>query len=343
MTDLQWNRLVSVVNGDAQSALPVGFIIDSPWLPNWYGITLLDYFSSDELWLRANLAAIERFPTVMFLPGFWSEYGMCTEPSAFGAKCVFWKNEFPFADKVIHHPEDIDSLTMPNPETDGLLPFMLNRLIKTQPAIHDAGHRIRFSVSRGPLNIASFLMGATELMMAMMMEPDRIHRLMRIITDFLKRWHDLQRQTFPDIDGILMLDDIVGFVGEDDFLTFGFPYIKEIYDAAPSKVKFFHSDTDFRASVRHYPDMGVNLYNPGIQMGINEIKEVTDNRLTVLGSIPPRDVLAAGTPEQVERETALLLNGLKDKSRVILSCAGGMPPGVTTENICVMLRMLRAN
>ena len=31
----------------------------------------------------------------MFLPGFWSEYGMCTEPSAFGAKCVWYENAFP--------------------------------------------------------------------------------------------------------------------------------------------------------------------------------------------------------------------------------------------------------
>ena len=337
MTDLQWNSLVSVINGERLPCVPTGFIIDSPWLPNWYGINLLDYFSNDELWLKANLSAIETFPEVMFLPGFWSEYGMCTEPSAFGAKCIFWKNEFPFADKLIKQPEDIDTLATPNPETDGLLPFMLNRLLKAQPAIEAAGHRIRFSVSRGPLNIASFLMGATELMMAIIMEPDRIHRLMRIITDFLKRWHELQRRTFPSIDGILMLDDIVGFVGEEDFLTFGFPYIKEIYGAAPSKVKFFHNDADFRVSVKHYPDMGVNLYNPGIQMGVNEIKEITGNRLTVLGSIPPRDVLAAGTPGQVQQAASALLRELNDSSRFILSCAGGMPPGVTTENIRALI------
>jgi len=90
MTDTQWNNLVSTVNGNSKTFVPMGFIIDSPWLPNWYGITLLDYFSSDELWLKANLAAIETFPEIMFLPGFWSEYGMCTEPSAFGAKCIFW-------------------------------------------------------------------------------------------------------------------------------------------------------------------------------------------------------------------------------------------------------------
>jgi len=340
MSDTQWNKLVSVINGELQSDVLIGFIIDCPWLPNWYGISLLDYFSNDKLWLKANLAAIETFPDVMFLPGFWSEYGMCTEPSAFGAKCIFWKNEFPFADKLIKQTKDIDSLTVPNPETDGLLPFMLNRLLHAQPDIEVAGHRIRFSVSRGPLNIASFLMGATELMMAIVLEPDRIHRLMRIITDFLKKWHELQRQTFPSIDGIMMLDDIVGFVSEEDFLTFGFPYIKEIYDEAPSKIKFFHNDADFRVSVKHYPDMGVNLFNPGIQMNINEIKETTNNRLTVLGSIPPRDVLAAGTPEQVKQATSNLLNELNDRYRFILSCAGGMPPGVTTENINAMISVI---
>ena len=338
MTDSQWNSLVETVNGNTPSKAPVGFIIDSPWLPGWYGIPILNYFSNDELWLKANLAAIEAFPEVMFLPGFWSEYGMCTEPSAFGAKCVFWKNEFPFALKTIENPEDIDGLTMPNPETDGLLPFTLNRLVMAQPAIEAAGHRIRFSVSRGPMNIASFLMGTTELMMAIMMEPDRVHRLMRIITDFLKKWHELQRQTIPSIEGIMMLDDIVGFVGEDDFLTFGFPYIKEIYDSAPAKVKFFHNDADFVVSVKHYPDMGVNLFNPGIQMGVNEIKEATGNRLTVLGSIPPRDVLAAGSPEQVKKATLTLLNELDDNSHFVLSCAGGMPPGVTTENINALIQ-----
>ncbi len=338
MTDAQWNSLNSVIEGIPQSDVPVGFIIDSPWLPNWYGISLIDYFSNDDLWLKANIAAIEAFPDVMFFPGFWSEYGMCTEPSAFGAKCTFWKNEFPFANKTIKKIEDIDDMEIPDPETDGWLPFMLNRLVKTQPAIESLGHRIRFSVSRGPLNIASFLMGATELMMAIVMDPERVHRMMRIITDFLKKWHEIQRHTFPSIDGIMMLDDIVGFISEGDFLTFGFPYIKEIYDAAPVNIKLFHNDADFRASVKHYPDMGVNLFNPGIQMTVNDIKKVTGNRLTVLGNIPPRDVLALGTPEDVRRATATLLEELQDKTRFILSCGGGMPPQVPTSNIHALIR-----
>jgi len=336
MTDKQWNDLVSLVNGKCLNPLPVGFIIDCPWLPNWYGIKILDYFSSDELWLKANLKALEAFPDVMFLPGFWSEFGMCTEPSAFGAKSVFWKDEFPFAEKVIEKTEDIYNLKAPAPSTDGLLPFMLNRLVLARPAIEAAGHKIRFSVSRGPLNIASFLMGTTELLTTMMMEPEAVHHLMRKITDFLKSWHKIQSQTIPTIDGIMMLDDIVGFVGEDEFLEFGFPYIKEIYDEKAA-VKLFHNDADCTMSVKHYPDMGVNLYNPGIHMSVKDLIDVTQGRMTILGSIPPRDVLAAGTPDDVKKAVKDLLANTPDKTRLLLSCGGGMPPGVSTENIQAFL------
>jgi uroporphyrinogen-III decarboxylase len=332
MTDKQWNEIKAVINGEIKQTLPIGFIIDCPWLPNWYGISILDYFSNDDLWLKANLKAIETFPEVIFLPGFWSEYGMCTEPSAFGAKCIFWKNEFPFAEKTIHNVEDIDNLKVPNPETDGLLPFMLNRLLTSKPSIEAAGHKIRFSVSRGPLNIASFLMGTTEFLTALMMDPERIHKLLRIITDFLKAWHQLQRKVIPTIDGIMMLDDIVGFVGEEEFMEFGYPYLKELYDTDVS-IKLFHNDADCTMSVKYYPELGINLYNPGTHMTLSELKAATQNKLTILGNIPPRDVLAAGTPDDVAKSVKDMLNSVTDHSKLIISCGGGMPPNVSTTNI----------
>lgn len=340
MTDKQWSELLSVIEGKQPARVPVGFIIDCPWLPKWYGISILDYFTSDELWLKANLKAIETFPDVMFLPGFWSEYGMCTEPSAFGAKTVFWKNEFPFAEKIIHNIEDVDSLSVPNVETDGLLPFMLNRLVRTQSQIEAAGHKIRFSVSRGPLNIASFLMGTTGFMMAMMMDPERVHKLLRIITDFLKQWHDLQRKTFSTIDGIMMLDDIVGFVGETEFLEFGMPYLKELY-SCDAKVKLFHNDADCTMSVKYYPEIGINLYNPGVHMTVNQLMDTTSNKMAILGNIPSRDVLASGTPEQVASAVTELLGGLKTRENFVLSCGGGMPPDVSTQNLLAFINAAR--
>ncbi len=334
MTTPQWTRLTSAVKGQSLDPLPIGFIIDSPWLPNWYGATILDYFTSEEVWFEANRKAIETFPEVIFLPGFWSEFGMCTEPSAFGVKCVFYGNEFPFAEKLIREPSQIDSLSEPNPETDGLLPFMLNRLKRTRSRIEDLGHQIRFSVSRGPLNVASFLMGTTEFLMLLKTDPGRARRLLRLVTSFLRKWHERQRETFPSIDGIFILDDIVGFISREDFAEFALPCFKELY--APNvTVKFFHNDAACAKSISYYPEIGINFYNPGVFNSLSELCRMSGNRLALLGNVPPRDVLATGSASDVRaavqklRAEARALAGAK----VILSCAGGMPPGVTTENL----------
>jgi uroporphyrinogen-III decarboxylase len=340
MTDSQWNELLAVIEGKPLARPPIGFIIDCPWLPNWYGVDILDYFTNEALWFEANRKAIETFPEVTFLPGFWSEFGMCTEPSAFGAKCVFHKNEFPFADKTIHDVAQIDDLAEPDPATDGLLPFMLNRLRSVRPRIEEMGHKIRFSVSRGPLNVATFLMGTTEFLVALKTDPDKAHKLLRLITQFLKKWHALQRQTLPTIDGMFLLDDIVGFIGEQDFKEFGLPYFKELY-AADVAVKFFHNDAECAKSIAHYPEIGINLYNPGIFNSLTELRSMSANRLTILGNIPPRDVLAKGSLADVTAAVKKLLAENPDKSKLILSCAGGVPPAVSTANLRAFIEAAR--
>jgi uroporphyrinogen decarboxylase len=332
MTDIQWRDLLAVLRGEVLRPLPVGFIADCPWLPGWCGMDIADYLSSENLWFEANRKAMEAFPDVWFLPGFWSEFGMCTEPSAFGSRCIFPRNEFPFAEKTITRVEQIDDLLVPDPSTDGLPPFMLNRLRWARPRLEELGHRIRFSVSRGPLNVASFLMGPTEFLMALKTDPERIHRLLKLVTDFLQQWHALQRETFDTIDGMFLLDDIVGMMGEPDFVTFALPCLRELYDV-PVAVKFFHNDAPCAHSIRYYADLGINLYNPGIHTPLETLHQLCNHRLTILGTVPPRDVLAQGTPDEVRAAVQALRAKLDDPSRLILSCAGGLPPGVSTANL----------
>lgn len=336
MTEQQWNTLLAVLRGEHIRPLPTGFIIDSPWLPQWAGYSMLDYFCSERVWFEANLKAMQTFPQTWFLPGFWAEYGMCTEPSAFGAVCSWDEHEFPFAKKLLRSVEEVDRLEPPDPRKDGLLPFVIKRLKLLQPEIEKAGHQIRFAVARGPLNIATFLMGTTEFLTALKTEPARMHRLLTLIADFLAAWIAYQRECFPSIDGILLLDDIVGFVGKNDFLEFGLPYLKKVY-AADVTVKFFHNDAPCKASAPYLPEIGINLLNFGIQHTLNDLKAWTGSQITLLGNIPPRDVLANGTPEDVRQATQGLLASLPDRTRVILSCGGGMPPGAPTANIQALL------
>jgi uroporphyrinogen-III decarboxylase len=129
-------------------------------------------------------------------------------------------------------------------------------------------------------------------------------------------------------------------MGETEFRGFGLPYFKELFDTNVS-VKFLHNDAPCRVSAAFLPEMGVNLFNMGFDVSLNELKQLTQNRVTLLGNIPPRDVLAVGDEVEVMKTTAHLLNSLTEKSRVIPSCGGGMPPGVTSENIEAFIRAVK--
>lgn len=337
MTDEQWDRLLAVIDGQPVDPIPVGFIIDSPWLPGWAGISIGDYFTSSQLWLDANLKAVRTFPDAMFLPGFWAEFAMCTEPSAFGCNCSWPKNDLPFPETIITDLKDASGIKKPNPKTDGLLPSVLDRLKANQDAIGRAGHSIKFATARGPLNIASFLLGTTELMMGLRTDPEQTHILLTTISNFLIDWLELQISTFPSIDGIFILDDIVGFLGKDDFEKFALPYLKKIFQSFDVTVKFFHNDAQGLVCAPYLPQIGVNLFNFSFEHTITEMKELTGNCVTLLGNIPPREVLAAGTVDQVAREVLDTLSSITDKTRIILSSGGGMPPDVPTENINAFL------
>lgn len=333
MTNEQWQIITGLVSGNAAEKPVTGFIIDSPWLPGWYGISNIEYYASERNWIEANRKAIETFPDTIFFPGFWSEYGMCTEPSAFGAKCIWNTIHLPHADRVITDLSQIRDIRIPDPTSDGLLPFIIQRLKSMESEIKDMGHEIKFAIARGPLNIASFLMGTSELMTGMLLQPDDIHKLMRTITDFTVRWLRYQKEVFPGIEGILLLDDIVGFIAEAECRTFAVPYIKEIFKAFDSKIRFFHNDASGLVSTPFIGEMGINLYNFSFEHSINEIRELAGPEIVLLGNLPPRDILASGTPEEVREKTIEMHKSTVDKQRIIWSCGGGMPPDVSTENI----------
>ena len=44
MLESHWKRLLAVLDGEILDPLPSAFIIDSPWLPGWAGMTTMDYY-----------------------------------------------------------------------------------------------------------------------------------------------------------------------------------------------------------------------------------------------------------------------------------------------------------
>ena len=134
-----------------------------------------------------------------------------------------------------------------------------------------------------------------------------------------------------------MLDDIIGFVGDDQCKEYVVPYFKKIYGAFDAKINMLHNDASGLVIAPYLSQMGVNLFNPSFEHSLQELKDLTDNKVAILGNIPPRDVLAGGTPQAVQDAVKESVVGLEDISKVILSCGGGMPPNVSSENIIAFI------
>ena len=113
--------------------------------------------------------------------------------------------------------------------------------------------------------------------------------------------------------------------------------MKRIYETFDVRVKFFHNDARGLITAKYLPEIGVNLFNFSFEHSLKEIRQLTGNCVTMLGNIPPRDVLAGGTPDDVRRSARETLDAAEDTTRLILSCGGGMPPAVSTENIRALL------
>ena len=95
-----WDHFKQAARSEKPETVPVALIVDSPWLPGYSQIDTRDYFLFPEKWLEINKGLLERFPDVVWIPGFWVEYGMAAEPSAFGAKVRFHSDRPPSIEPV---------------------------------------------------------------------------------------------------------------------------------------------------------------------------------------------------------------------------------------------------
>ena len=65
MTEFQWKSLCAIVDGKTVNPLPTGFIVDSPWLPKWFGVKILDYFTNDDILSREIHNPAKLYPTLL--------------------------------------------------------------------------------------------------------------------------------------------------------------------------------------------------------------------------------------------------------------------------------------
>jgi uroporphyrinogen decarboxylase len=337
----QWQCFKKAAKQVPGATAPVALIVDSPWIPGYIGVSHLDYYLDPELWFQTNLRLQKEFPDVILFPSWWVEYGMAIEPSAFGSRIHFSPDQTPAQTPVLKRIEDVDGLEGVNPLTDGLMPLALHLYRTHRPRILDAGYTIPVVAARGPLCLAAFLRGFTEFMMDTVENPEAVHKLLSITTKTVIDWLKAQADVIGDtVEGILVLDDIVGFLSGPAYREFAQPYLKQICDAFPADwVKVYHNDANVRPFLADLPNAGFDVLNWSHKIDPALVREKTQGRMCLMGNVPPLDIGVRGTPEMVRTAAAEVLAKTKGDG-LILSLGGGVSPGMPKANITALVEAL---
>jgi uroporphyrinogen decarboxylase len=337
----QWATFKKAARLEKLDRVPMALIIDSPWIPGYLGLNHMDFFLDPELWFQSHLRIHKEFPDIIFVPSWWMEYGMAAEPSALGAKIKFWQDNTPSEYHTLYHIEDMELWPDYEVEADAFMGMTLHRIRMQRQRILDTGEILPMATSRGPMCTAGFVRSTTDFMIDLVEKPEWAHKLLDRCTSLIIDWLKAQAKAMgPTVEGIFILDDIVGFVNEDHYLEFAHPYLKRICDAFPKDwVKLYHNDADVTACLDHLPDCGFNVLNWGKQTTFAEVKERVGDRMCLMGNVNPLEIGVRGTPEEVHAATLEVLEASGGRG-IILSVGGGTSPGMPRENIQAMLGAL---
>lgn len=338
MKDLMWDDIKRVIDG-RNGPVPMTAIVDSPWMPGYCGINNLDFYAQQNTWFDSYVKIHADFPNIGFIPDWWVEYGMAAEPSGFGCKMDFYSNNLP----VVHHifqsadeAEGLDTLLVPNPRVNGLMPLALSLQRAAKPRIEALGESVKMVCTRGPLTIGSYLFGVSEFLTLSMIDPDRMHKLLKITSTLCKQWLEAQLEAVGTAEAIMVLDDICGMLSPDGYLEFAHPYIKDIFQQYPEMIHFFHNDMDTTVCVPYLADAGVDVFNCTHKHSLSNIRALAGENVVLMGNLPPMS-LVGETPEVVAKLTLDLLNdyekGNGSCKKLLFSMGGGMPMGAKRTQI----------
>ncbi|HML20553.1 MAG TPA: uroporphyrinogen decarboxylase family protein [Aggregatilinea sp.] len=337
-----WERFKIAAQGGEPDRVPVALIVDSPWLPGYAGMDTRDFFLFDERWLAAHKGLLDRFPGAVWLPGFWVEYGMAGEPSAFGVKMRFHDDSPPSIEPIVTDLEFwAEHISAADPQTDGLMPLVLRQYRTLDDQLRAEGLGVKMVAARGPMAVASWLAGISPLMLDLAMEPERVTKILETVTTTIIRWLHAQLDAVHDPEGILVLDDIVGMVSAATYEEWVQPHLQRLFGEFEGLIRVYHNDTPVKHLLDVLPNAGFDVFNFSHELDIAQVKVRVNGRAALLGNVAPLDLGVRGTPEDVYTAAQACLDAAAPGGGMILSFGGGISPGTPPENIDALLQAAR--
>jgi uroporphyrinogen decarboxylase len=214
-----------------------------------------------------------------------------------------------------------------------LMPLVLRLYEVLDGRLRAEGSGIKMVAARGPMTVASWLVGMTPLMMGLIDAPDHVARFLDTLTTTVIAWLQAQLDVLHQPEGVLLLDDVVGLVSRRHYERFAHPILRRIFDAFDGLIRVYHNDTPCPHLLEPLAGANFDVFNFSHKLDIREVKNRMGHRVALMGNVPPLDLGVRGTPQEVYRSARGCLEQAAPGGGMILSFGGGVSPGTPPESI----------
>lgn len=240
---------------------------------------------------------------------------------------------------VIHpvlNATDFNNYTPPKPTLEEL---QLLHFAKR----HFGDEKALFWMMRGTFVRATRLLGLENFLMTIYDQPEFIHHVCQMITDYNLVKIDMLKQSGLDV--LIVEDDIADknrpFISTEHFREFINPYNRQLVEKAHAlglKV-VRHSDGNVWPLLDTLVETGydgLNPLEPQAGMDLVKVKEYTKGNLCLLGNIDCQALLSAGSKEDVYQAVKTAIETAGQDGGLIICSSNSLHPGVKPENCIAM-------
>ena len=336
-----WHNFVRAAKRQPVDHPPVAFIAAGPWLPSYAQANLIDLYTLPDKWFDVHYDLLVRFPEIVWLPGFWVEYGTAAEASAFGARIQFNPHQPPLVHPISANPDDWPNVAPPNPQTDGLMALTLRRYLDAEARLNAQGLGIKMVASRGPFSIGERLMGREGFLNAIRTQPGKMAGFLDLLTDMIIGWLHAQLETLREPEGILLLDDTVGLLTIEEYQQLAASRMQQIFAAFAGLIRIYHNDTPCEHLFPLLTEANFDVFNFSHLVDIAQVKAAMGHRVALLGNLHQSELAVHGTPEEVRRGAQEILDKAAPGGGTILSVSGALYPGTPVSTLEAMTAVAR--
>lgn len=255
---------------------------------------------------------------------------LSVEAEAFGCPIKFSETEVPTVTASIVHDE-ITAKALEVPKVgDGRTSSYITAAKLSARNIKD---RPTFGGIIGPISLVGRLYDMTEMMIAIMTDPEVIHILLEKVTEFLIEY----ALAFKNVgaNGLIIAEPAAGLLSPELCEEFSSKYVERIVEEVQDDyfMVILHNCGNTKNLVPSMIGTGAMGFHFGNAVDMSDIMPQIPWGRIAFGNIDPSSIFKNGTTEDVRAKTWEVLEKTFTYKNFILSSGCDIPPGTPIENI----------